>query len=48
MAELESMITESPKSETVCLKLARILSVNRSEIALLRLEKRQPAVCFSG
>ncbi len=39
MAELESMITESAKSDTVCLKLARILSVNRSEIALLRLEK---------
>jgi len=39
MGELESMIAGSPKSDTVCLKLARILSVNRSEIALLRLEK---------
>lgn len=39
MTELENMIAESPKSDTVCLKLARILSVNRSEIALLRLEK---------
>lgn len=39
VAELEKMIAESPKSDTVCLKLARILSVNRGEIALLRLEK---------
>ncbi len=39
MGELESMIAESPKSDAVCLKLARILSVNRSEIALLRLER---------
>ncbi|HTR25504.1 MAG TPA: GAF domain-containing protein [Terriglobales bacterium] len=39
MGELEKMISESPKSDTVCLKLARILSVQRSEIALLRLEK---------
>ena len=39
MGELEAMISASPKSDTVCLKLARILSVHRSEIALLRLEK---------
>jgi len=39
MGELEAMISESPTSEKVCLKLARILSVHRSEIALFRLEK---------
>ncbi|MGB9197286.1 MAG: hypothetical protein WCB53_10235 [Terriglobales bacterium] len=39
IAELERMIAESPTSDTVCSKLARILSVHRSEIALLRLEK---------
>ncbi len=39
MGELEGMISASPKSDTACLKLARILSVHRSEIALLRLEK---------
>jgi hypothetical protein len=39
MGELECMIAGSPKSEDVCAKLARILSVHRSEIALLRLEK---------
>lgn len=39
MGELESMISESAKSDAVCLKLARILFVHRSEIALLRLEK---------
>jgi hypothetical protein len=37
--ELESMIPESPGSEKVCLKLAKILQVRRSEVALLRLEK---------
>ena len=39
MTELESMLADSPSSERVCSKLARILSVHRSEIALLRLEK---------
>jgi hypothetical protein len=39
MGEFESMLSESPTSEKACLKLARILSVNRGEIALLRLEK---------
>jgi hypothetical protein len=39
MGELESMLSDSPTSEKVCLKLARILSVQRSEIALFRLEK---------
>jgi hypothetical protein len=39
MAELESMISQSPTSEKVGLKLARILDVHRSEIAVLRLEK---------
>jgi hypothetical protein len=39
MAELEGMLSESPSSEKVCLKLARILSVHRSEVALFRLEK---------
>src|SRR5271168_3193913 len=37
--ELERMISESPGSEKVCLKLAKILKVRRSEVALLRLEK---------
>ena len=37
--ELESMLSESTSSEQVCLKLAKILQVRRSEIALLRLEK---------
>jgi hypothetical protein len=39
IGELEAMISGSPKSDEVCLKLAKILGVNRSEIALLRLEK---------
>jgi len=33
------MIAESPSSDRVCLKLAQILNVRRSEVALLRLEK---------
>ena len=37
--ELESLISESPSSDRVCLKLAQILHVRRSEVALLRLEK---------
>jgi transcriptional regulator with GAF, ATPase, and Fis domain len=39
LAELERMISESPSSERVCLKLAQILRVRRSEVALLRSEK---------
>jgi hypothetical protein len=39
LADLENMIAESPSSDRVCLKLAQILRVRRSEVALLRLEK---------
>lgn len=39
LGELESMLSESPGSDRVCLKLAQILHVRRSEVALLRLEK---------
>lgn len=39
VSELESMLAESPSSDRVCLKLAQILHVRRSEVALLRLEK---------
>src|SRR5580658_7981820 len=39
LRELESIIAESPSSDRVCLKLAQILNVRRSEVALLRLEK---------
>lgn len=37
--ELEKMITESPSAEVVCLKLAKMLRVQRNEVALLRVEK---------
>ena len=37
--DLESMLADSPSSDRVCLKLAQILHVRRSEVALLRLEK---------
>jgi len=37
--ELESMLSEAPSSDRVCLKLAQILRVRRSEVALLRVEK---------
>jgi len=33
------MLAESPSTDSVCLKLAQILHVRRSEVALLRLEK---------
>src|SRR5258708_19547627 len=33
------MLSESPSSDRVCLKLAQILRVRRSEVALLRLDK---------
>jgi hypothetical protein len=39
LSELESMIPESPSSDRVCLKLAQVLNVRRSEVALLRLDK---------
>lgn len=39
LSDLENMIAESPSSERACLKLAQILHVRRSEVALLRLEK---------
>ena len=39
VVELESMLSESPSSDRVCLKLAQILQVRRSEVALMRLEK---------
>jgi hypothetical protein len=39
VGDLESMLSESPSSDRVCLKLAQALRVRRSEVALLRLEK---------
>jgi len=39
LGDLENMLTESPSSDRVCLKLAQILRVRRNEVALLRLEK---------
>jgi hypothetical protein len=39
LAELESMLSDSPTSEKTCQKLAKMLHVRRSEVALLRLEK---------
>lgn len=39
VSELESMISESPSSDRVCLKVAQILRVRRNEVALLRLDK---------
>jgi CBS domain-containing protein len=39
LGELESMLSESPSSDRVCLKLAQLLQVRRNEVALLRLEK---------
>jgi transcriptional regulator with GAF, ATPase, and Fis domain len=39
LGQLESMLSESASSEKVCLKLAQMLHVRRSEIALLRIEK---------
>lgn len=37
--DLENMVSESPSADRVCMKLAQILRVRRSEVALLRLEK---------
>ncbi len=39
VSELEHMLSESPSSDRVCLKVAQILHVRRSEVALLRLDK---------
>jgi hypothetical protein len=37
--ELEAMVSSSPSTDAVCLKLSQILRVRRSEVALLRLDK---------
>jgi hypothetical protein len=37
--DLRNMISASPSPDRVCLKLAQIFRVRRSEVALLRLEK---------
>ena len=39
IAELERIGSQSPAPEPLCLKLAKILKVNRNEVALLRVEK---------
>ena len=39
VSDLERMVSESPSSDRVCLKLAQALHVRRGEVALLRLEK---------
>jgi transcriptional regulator with GAF, ATPase, and Fis domain len=39
LSDLEKMLSDSPSSDRACLKLAQILHVRRSEVALLRLEK---------
>jgi len=39
MQDLERMLPESTSAETVCLKLAQLLSVHRNEVALLRRDK---------
>jgi GAF domain-containing protein len=39
LVELENMIADNPSCDRVCLKLAQVLRVRRSEVALLRLEK---------
>jgi hypothetical protein len=39
VSELESMLSESPSSDRVCLRLAKLLGVRRNEVALLRLDK---------
>lgn len=39
ISDLENMLAEAPSTDRVCLKLAQILRVRRSEVALLRLEK---------
>ena len=39
LSDLEIMLSETPSADRVCLKLAQILRVRRSEVALLRLDK---------
>src|SRR5271154_5834711 len=39
IGDLETMLSETPSSDRVCLKLAQILRVRRNEVALLRNEK---------
>ena len=39
IAELESMLSESPSSDRACLKVAQILNVRRNEVALMRIDK---------
>jgi hypothetical protein len=39
LIDLENMLSESPSSDRACLKLAQIMRVRRSEVALLRLDK---------
>src|SRR5271169_5770152 len=39
LSELEGLLAEAPSSDRVCLKLAQILNVRRSEVSLLKLEK---------
>ena len=39
LSDLESMLSASPSPDRVCMKLAQILRVRRSEVALLRLDK---------
>jgi len=46
LSDLEHMLAESPTSDKVCLKLAQILGVRRSEVALLRLEKNSLRFIF--
>lgn len=37
--ELENLVSESPTADTACEKIAAILRVERTEVALLRIEK---------
>jgi hypothetical protein len=39
VSELESMLSESPGPDRVCLEVAKLLRVRRGEVALLRLDK---------
>jgi len=45
-SDLERMLSESPTSDKACLKLAQILGVRRSEVALLRLGKNSLRFIF--
>src|SRR5215471_2019287 len=46
IAELERIGSESLGPEPLCLKLAKILKVNRNEVALLRVEKNSLRFIF--